>query len=81
MNPDQCRAARAFLQWTRDDLAAKARVSVVTVSNFENGKSSPQRATLDAMRRTFEEAGIGFTNGDAPGVRLARNPAPIPSPS
>lgn len=70
MNPDQCRAARALLQWTRDDLAAKARVSVVTVSNFENGKSSPQRATLDVMRRTFEEAGVGFTDGDEPGVRM-----------
>lgn len=74
MNPDQCRAARALLQWTRDELAAKARVSVVTVSNFENGKSSPQRATLDVMQRAFEEAGVTFTNGDEPGVKMRAKP-------
>jgi transcriptional regulator with XRE-family HTH domain len=74
MNPDQCRAARALIQWTRDELAAKARVSVVTVSNFENGKSSPQRATLDVMQRALEEAGVIFTNGDEPGVKMKAKP-------
>jgi len=39
------------------------------VRNFENGKSTPQRATLDVMQRGLEAAGVEFTNGEQPGVR------------
>ena len=72
MTPSQCRAARGLLNWTQDKIASAARVSVVTVRNFENEKSRPQRATLDVMRRALETAGVEFTNGDQPGVRLTR---------
>jgi hypothetical protein len=51
-------------------MASAARLSVVTVRNFENEKSTPQRATLDVMQRALEAAGVEFTNGDKPGVRL-----------
>lgn len=73
MTPAQCRAARGLLKWTQDDLAREARVSVVTVRNFENEKSAPQRATLDVMCRVLETAGIEFTpeNGGGAGVRFA----------
>lgn len=74
MTPAQCRAARGLLKWTQDDLAEKARVSAVTLRNFENEKSSPQRATLAVMQQTFEEAGVEFFDGDAPGVRLRPKP-------
>jgi DNA-binding XRE family transcriptional regulator len=70
MRPSQCRAARGLLNWTQDEMAAAARLSVVTVRNFENEKSTPQRATLDVMQRALEAAGVEFTNGDKPGVRL-----------
>jgi transcriptional regulator with XRE-family HTH domain len=72
MNPAQSRAARGLLKWTQDDLAREASVSVVTVRNFENEKSAPQRATLDVMRRCLETAGVQFIpqNGGGPGVRL-----------
>ena len=70
MTPPQCRAARGLLNWNQDDLALAARVSVVTVRNFENDKSTPQRATLDVIQRALESAGIEFTNGNRPGVRL-----------
>jgi len=53
-------------------MASAARVSVVTVRNFENEKSTPQRATLDVIRRAVEAAGVEFTNGDQPGVRLTK---------
>jgi hypothetical protein len=46
------------------------QVSVTTVRNFETEKSAPQRSTLDVMRRALEAAGVEFTNGDRPGVRL-----------
>ncbi len=70
MTPAQCRAARGLLDWTQDELAAKAAVSVVTIRNFEKGHSSLQRATLEVMRRALEAAGVELTNGGQPGVRL-----------
>jgi len=33
--PDQLRAARALVKWSRDDLADKAKVAAVTVKGFE----------------------------------------------
>jgi transcriptional regulator with XRE-family HTH domain len=75
MTPSQCRAGRGLLNWTQDKIASAARVSVVTVRNFENEKSTPQRATLDVIRRALEAAGVEFTNGDQPGVRLTKGAA------
>ena len=75
MTPSQCRAARGLLNWTQDEMASAARLSVVTVRNFENGRSTPQRATLDVMQRALEAAGIEFTNGEQPGVRLTKTAA------
>ena len=74
MTPAQCRAARGLLDWTQDELAAAAAVSVVTVRNFEKGRSSPQRATLEVVRRALEAAGVELTNGGQPGVRLKAKP-------
>ena len=72
MTPSQCRAARGLLNWTQEEIASAARVSVVTVRNFENEKSAPQRATLDVIQRALEAAGVEFIdkNGGGPGVRL-----------
>jgi transcriptional regulator with XRE-family HTH domain len=69
MTPAQCRAARGLLRWTQDDLATAAAVSSVTVRNFENEKSTPQRASLAMMQRAFEDAGVEFTNGGQSGVK------------
>jgi DNA-binding XRE family transcriptional regulator len=63
MLPAQCRAARGLLRWNQDDLADAAAVSTVTVRNFENEKSTPQRATIEVMRRAFEAAGVEFIDG------------------
>jgi transcriptional regulator with XRE-family HTH domain len=60
------------LNWTQDEMASATRLSVVTVRNFENGKSTPQRATLDVMQRGLEAVGVEFTNGEQPGVRLTK---------
>jgi DNA-binding transcriptional regulator YiaG len=58
MTPAQCRAARAFLQISQDDLAKAANVSVSTVRDFEVGKREPIAATLAAMRLALEKQGI-----------------------
>ena len=51
------------------DLAAKAGLSTNTVARFERGEVLKD-ATLAAIRAALEAAGVEFTNGDAPGVRL-----------
>ena len=68
--PAECRAARAMLEWSRDDLAVAAKVARRTVVDFERGARSPYDRTLADIRLALEAAGIEFTDGDAPGVRL-----------
>jgi transcriptional regulator with XRE-family HTH domain len=71
LQPVQCRMARSALGWGVRELAAAAKVSVDTVSRFERGDALRDR-TLDDMRRALEAAGVEFTNGDAPGVRMRK---------
>jgi transcriptional regulator with XRE-family HTH domain len=74
MTPAQCRAARALLNWTQDDLALAAQVGVVTLRQYEKGASQPRRAILSALRRALEEAGVRFIDrGGGPGVRLVED--------
>jgi transcriptional regulator with XRE-family HTH domain len=69
--PLQCRMARAALGWGVRELAAAAKVSTDTVARFERGDELKER-TIDALQRALEAAGIEFTNGDQPGVRLTK---------
>ena len=66
----QCRMARAALAWGMKDLAQRSGVSANTIDRFENGRAAPIPANLKALREAFEAAGIEFTNGEAPGVKL-----------
>lgn len=70
----QCRAGRALLNWSQQQLSDAARVGVVTVRQFESGGSEPRNATLDVIRRALELAGVIFVeeNGEGPGVRLKK---------
>ncbi|MEA2823483.1 MAG: hypothetical protein QOJ86_5487 [Bradyrhizobium sp.] len=36
------------------------------------GRTNPTRNTLAAIQRVLEEAGVEFTNGEAPGLRLRK---------
>lgn len=72
MTPAQCRAARALLDWSQDVLAGNASVSVTTLRNFERGATVPVANNLAAIQRALEAAGVEFTNGDEPGVKLAK---------
>lgn len=60
MTPAQCRASRALLDWSQQQLADAASVGVVTVRQLESGSSQPRRATLDVLRRALESAGVQF---------------------
>src|SRR5437762_14363594 len=60
--------ARAGLGWTIGQLAANANVGAATVARFETGKGEIIPATLAAIQRALEAAGIEFLPDN--GVRL-----------
>jgi hypothetical protein len=45
-------------------------VARATLAEFELGKRTPYARTLDDLQSALESAGVEFTNGDQPGVRL-----------
>jgi transcriptional regulator with XRE-family HTH domain len=69
--PVQCRMARAALGLGVRELAQAAKVSIDTIARFERGDELKER-TIDALQRALEAAGVEFTNGDQPGVRLTK---------
>jgi ribosome-binding protein aMBF1 (putative translation factor) len=60
MSPEQCRAARAWLDWSQEQLATKAQVSNSTLRDFEAGRRVPIANNLTAIKRALEAAGIQF---------------------
>ena len=73
LTPPACRAARALLGWSLDDLAERVSISRDSISRFEGGR--PMR---DSNRRliadVFSANGVEILNGDAPGARLRGQP-------
>jgi transcriptional regulator with XRE-family HTH domain len=69
MLPVQCRVARAALGLSVQKLAVAARVSPQTIIRFERGEKIRPR-TVTSLRQVLEAAGVEFTNGRRPGVRL-----------
>ena len=74
MTPEQCRAARALLDWSQEDLAERSRVAARTVRYFEKDMREPIPANLAALQSALERAGVVFIaeDGGGPGVRLKR---------
>ncbi|HEV2678299.1 MAG TPA: helix-turn-helix transcriptional regulator [Aliidongia sp.] len=68
--------ARAAIEWGVRDLAAAAKIGSATITRFENRQREPNNATLAAIQRALEAAGVEFIpeNGGGAGVRL-RKPA------
>jgi ribosome-binding protein aMBF1 (putative translation factor) len=69
MTRDQCRAARALVGWSQFDLAARSKVGLSTIRNFETTRSVPVLHSRRAIRQAFEAAGIEFISD---GVRRRR---------
>lgn len=69
MQAVQCKMARAALGLGVRDLAKAADVSPDTIARLERGEELKPR-TVEAIRAALEAAGVEFTNGEAPGVRL-----------
>jgi transcriptional regulator with XRE-family HTH domain len=92
MKAIQLRMARAAIGWGVRQLAEKAGVTANTVTRIENGADAKE-STLNALKGALEAAGIEFTNGKQPGVRLSKvaetrskaarrtNPRDVPEPA
>jgi transcriptional regulator with XRE-family HTH domain len=72
ITPAQCRAARGLVDMDQAVLADGAMITRGVIVDFEKGRRVPTRNNLAAIQRVLGEAGVEFTNGDAPGVRLRK---------
>ena len=68
----QLRAARSMLRWEQEQVAKAASVAIGTIRRIEamDGTIRAQLETVRKIQRALEEAGVEFTNGDRPGVRM-----------
>jgi len=75
---EQIRAGRNLVHMKQQDLASAANVSHSTLKRIENmrGPVSANYETIAAIQTVLEQAGVEFTNGDQPGVRLAPGARP-----
>lgn len=64
MTPEQCRAARAWLNLSQEELAKAATVGVSTVRDFEAGRREPTRNNLTAMKAALESGGVALVDDD-----------------
>ncbi len=71
ISPVQSKMARAALDLGVRELAEIAKVSPDTIARFERGEELKER-TVEAIQAALEAAGVEFTNGGQPGVRLKR---------
>lgn len=60
MTPEQCRAARAWLNWSQSRLARAATVNASTVRDFEMGRREPLPDTRSELKAALEKGGISF---------------------
>jgi DNA-binding XRE family transcriptional regulator len=74
ISPEQSRAARGLLDWSRDELATRCGVAKRTIIRFEAGDGETRGSTLANIRAALELAGVIFVeeNGEGPGVRLKK---------
>jgi transcriptional regulator with XRE-family HTH domain len=71
----QCRAARALLEWSQEQLAENARVARPTIADFERNTRFPMRNNLLSVIGALEAAGIAFiaeSDEGGAGVRFRR---------
>jgi hypothetical protein len=75
----QLRAARGLLGWSKARLAQKANLPLRSVRQYAagDGVHVPEEA-MQAMRHALEAAGVEFTDGGQPGVRMKASTAALP---
>ena len=63
-SPAQIRAARAMLNWSREDLADASGLSADSIFKIEKGTVQARGKTSDQLSRSFMLQGIIFTDND-----------------
>jgi transcriptional regulator with XRE-family HTH domain len=66
----QVRAARQLLGWSQSRLAGEVGVSTSNIAKLEGGNHTVSVLTVSTIRRVLTEAGVEFTSGAEPGVKL-----------
>jgi transcriptional regulator with XRE-family HTH domain len=68
----QCRAARALLGWSQDELEHHSHITKKTIADFEREARRPHDSSLHALQKAFDSNGVVFIpqNGGGAGVRL-----------
>jgi len=74
MSPEQCRAARGWLDISQQELADSANVSLSTVRDFEKGRRAPIGNNLNAMRAALAARGVELTANGIAGPQISRGP-------
>jgi transcriptional regulator with XRE-family HTH domain len=71
ISADQCRAARALLDWSQEVLEARSGVAKRTIADFERGGAIPYPRTLAQLSDALAAGGVTFIaeNGGGAGVR------------
>lgn len=74
ITPRQIRAARGLLNWSQQELADSAIISLNALARLERGMVDPRASTLSAVEKALMDAGVEFLpDGEkGEGVRLAR---------
>lgn len=65
ISPEQCRMARAGLQWSQAELSRRSGVAPATIAAFEKGIRSPYPRTVRDLETALKSAGVRFFNGGA----------------
>ena len=73
------RAARMLLRWDQETLSQKSGVPLTTLKKLElrPGPLATRGGTEDRLRAAIESAGVEFTNGGQPGVRMRKGDANV----
>ncbi len=74
ISSEQVRAARMLLRWEQKHLAEASGVSLPAIKRLETipGQLRAQVNTADKIQKAIEAAGVEFTNGGEPGVKLRK---------
>ena len=60
INYKQCKAARALLDWSQEDLSQRAEVAKATIGDFERGARNLRIETMQKVVAVLENEGIIF---------------------
>lgn len=76
LTPAHLRAARALLNWSSQELAARAGVGQATIKRAEAADPRVRHETLETLVRALEDGGVVLTlnEGQGPGVYLKAPP-------